>query len=96
MLVPVFRSETQEVVITIDTYLDDNLYSGNEFRFEVKNENGDVLGTITDLVNGRGSCEITVPSFEDTTVTISQVPGNNVMMNYDMSIVEKTIPHIYE
>ena len=96
MLVPVFRSETQEVVITIDTYLDDNLYSGNEFRFEVKNENGDVLGTITDLVNGRGSCEITVPSFEDTTVTISQIPGNNVMMNYDMSIVEKTIPHIYE
>ena len=92
MIYPYWVSEEQTTNIKIETYVDDELYSGDAFRFEIRNKaTYELLGTINHFENGVGETDIIVSNFEDTEVIIKQVAGDNEMMNYDMNSFTKVI-----
>lgn len=92
MIYPYWVSESQATTIKVETYLDDELYTGDDFVFEIRNQaTNELLGVISHFENGIGETGIVVSNFEDTTVVIKQVSGDNEMMNYDMNSFTKVI-----
>ena len=92
VIYPYWVPETQATTIKVETYLDDELYTGDDFTFEIRNQaTNELLGVISHFENGIGETGIVVSNFEDTTVVIKQVAGDNEMMNYDMNSFTKVI-----
>ena len=84
--------EMQTITITIGSYYNDELYTGNEFPVEVKNaETMEVIGRVDHFDLGRATVSISVPAGIETPIVVYQVKGNNPLITYDETIAEKVV-----
>ena len=82
----------QTVTLIVETYYNDELYSGKEFPVEVKNaDTGEVLARADELVNGRAYISFEVSDSGNTPITVVQVKGNNPLITYDETIAERVV-----
>ena len=82
----------RDVEITIETYLDDEHYTGNEFEYVVLNEKtSEILGRTNVVEDGIAKVTITIPSLIPTVVRIYQVTGDDPWIQYDEAQYVKTI-----